>query len=68
MAHLPAVRRKLYMHPAHPTIGVSGLATARAAYRQFDDFSTEDMEPPPPEPDGDGPESERGLGDGAPDP
>ena len=67
MAHTPAIRRKLYMHAAHPTIGVVGFSAARPAYRQFDDFSTDDLAHPPPEPEGPGPAPESEPRDEAPD-
>jgi hypothetical protein len=40
MAHAPAVRRRLFMHPAHQTVGISGDGMSRRPYCRVADFST----------------------------
>ena len=41
MAHSSAVRRKLFMHPAHRTVGVSGGCVALGPYCRTESFSAE---------------------------
>jgi hypothetical protein len=57
MDTFPAVGRKLFMHPAHRTVGVLGMGTAFGVYRRMDDFLSEDADPRPPEDDDREPES-----------
>jgi hypothetical protein len=42
MAHSSTIRRTLFMHPAHRTIGVTGEGVAVGPYCRLDRFSTDD--------------------------
>jgi hypothetical protein len=65
MYPLPATERKLFMHPAHRTIGVLGTESAAWRYRQANDLPPDDTESPPSGNEGLGPESDPGNHDPA---
>ena len=56
MVPLPTSRRKLFMHPAHRTIGVLGFGHAVGDCRQVEDFLANNAEREPSEDDGGKPE------------
>jgi hypothetical protein len=44
MYSLPENHRRLYMHPAHRTVGVCSFGAAIGERRSIDDFSPDDTE------------------------
>jgi hypothetical protein len=47
MAHVPTFPRRLFMHPAHRTVGVLGCRSALEAYRPGEDLPLADADTQP---------------------